>query len=77
MAGLVSNFKSGMNDDHSKEPVSSATGAGGAGSRAGAEKGPNASACDQPGASSALTPEEQMALFEKDLKENDWGHQPC
>ncbi len=26
---------------------------------------------------SQLTPEEQMALFEKDLKENDWGHQPC
>jgi hypothetical protein len=26
---------------------------------------------------SALTPEEQMALFEQDLKENDWGHQPC
>jgi len=25
----------------------------------------------------ALTAEEQMALFEKDLKENDWGHQPC
>ena len=25
----------------------------------------------------ALTPEEQMALFEKELKENDWGHQPC
>ena len=24
-----------------------------------------------------LTPEEQMALFEKELKENDWGHQPC
>ena len=24
-----------------------------------------------------LTPEEKMALFEKDLKENDWGHQPC
>ncbi len=24
-----------------------------------------------------LTPEEQMAAFEKDLKENDWGHQPC
>lgn len=24
-----------------------------------------------------LTPEEQMALYEKDLKENDWGHQPC
>jgi hypothetical protein len=26
---------------------------------------------------SQLTPEEQMALFEKELKENDWGHQPC
>lgn len=24
-----------------------------------------------------LTPEEQMAQFEKHLKENDWGHQPC
>lgn len=24
-----------------------------------------------------LTPEEQMALFEKSLKEDDWGHQPC
>ncbi len=26
---------------------------------------------------STLTPEEQMALFEKELKETDWGHQPC
>ena len=24
-----------------------------------------------------LSAEEQMALYEKDLKENDWGHQPC
>lgn len=24
-----------------------------------------------------LTKEEQMALYEKDLRENDWGHQPC
>ena len=24
-----------------------------------------------------LSPEEQMELFEKHLKENDWGHQPC
>lgn len=23
-----------------------------------------------------LTPEEQMARFAKELKENDWGHQP-
>ena len=26
---------------------------------------------------SKLTPEEQMAAFEKDLKQHDWGHQPC
>ena len=24
-----------------------------------------------------LTAEEQMALYEKELKETDWGHQPC
>ena len=24
-----------------------------------------------------LTAAEQMALYEKELKENDWGHQPC
>jgi hypothetical protein len=24
-----------------------------------------------------LTREEQMAQFEKALKEEDWGHQPC
>ena len=27
--------------------------------------------------SNKLTPEQQMELYEKDLKENDWGHQPC
>ena len=30
-----------------------------------------------PVAPDKLTPEEQMDLYEKDLKENDWGHQPC
>lgn len=24
-----------------------------------------------------LTPEEQMERFAQELKENDWGHQPC
>ena len=24
-----------------------------------------------------LSPEEQMAAYEEDLKESDWGHQPC
>jgi hypothetical protein len=28
-------------------------------------------------AASTLSKEEQWALFEKELKENDWGHQPC
>ena len=26
---------------------------------------------------SQLTPEEHMALYEDELKETDWGHQPC
>jgi len=37
-----------------------------------AQPGPNAEKPAVP-----LTPEEQMALFEKELKETDWGHQPC
>lgn len=24
-----------------------------------------------------LSADEQMALYEKSLKEDDWGHQPC
>jgi hypothetical protein len=24
-----------------------------------------------------LSKEEQLALYEKELKESDWGHQPC
>jgi hypothetical protein len=39
-------------------------------------------AVDAPGASAPaeankLSADEQMALYEQDLKENDWGHQPC
>lgn len=37
----------------------------------------SAPAAETAAASVGLSPEEQMALFEKDLKENDWGHQPC
>jgi len=36
-----------------------------------------APAGDKDAVSRKLTPEEQMALFEKELKEDDWGHQPC
>jgi hypothetical protein len=32
---------------------------------------------DETAPANKLTPEEQMALFEKELKETDWGHQPC
>jgi len=40
---------------------------------------PRASADTPPESKPAnpLTPEEQMALYEKELKETDWGHQPC
>jgi len=31
----------------------------------------------QPAAVNNLTSEEQMDLYEKELRENDWGHQPC
>lgn len=24
-----------------------------------------------------MTPEEQLAAYEEQLKEEDWGHQPC
>jgi len=36
----------------------------------------NADAGEAP-APNQLTKEEQWALFEKELKESDWGHQPC
>ncbi|HEY6228284.1 MAG TPA: hypothetical protein VI282_14275 [Verrucomicrobiae bacterium] len=32
---------------------------------------------DPTGSNKPLSPEEQMEQFEEDLKENDWGHQPC
>lgn len=35
------------------------------------------SAAEQPKSTEGLSAEEQMALYEKELKENDWGHQPC
>ena len=32
---------------------------------------------DEPVPVNQLSPAEQMARFEKELKEKDWGHQPC
>jgi hypothetical protein len=37
----------------------------------------NASGSEKPKPMEKLSAEEQMALYEKELKENDWGHQPC
>ena len=37
---------------------------------------PNAEPSNSP-APEKLSKEEQWALFEKELKESDWGHQPC
>ena len=44
---------------------------------ASAQSSQNVSATGEQAAAKKPTPEEQMALFEKELKENDWGHQPC
>lgn len=37
----------------------------------------SASAKDEATNKKDLAADEQMALFEEALKENDWGHQPC
>ena len=42
-----------------------------------ASKGGKGFADPEEGGPKKLSPEEQMAAFEEDLKESDWGHQPC
>ena len=32
---------------------------------------------DPKGSQQTLSAQEQMERYEEDLKENDWGHQPC
>jgi hypothetical protein len=46
-------------------------------SAGGETKSPAADADGAPPPVNELTPEEQMERFEKELKETDWGHQPC
>lgn len=43
----------------------------------GTEPLPSASVPAEAVASPELSKEEQWELFEKELKESDWGHQPC
>jgi hypothetical protein len=38
---------------------------------------PAAASDQKSGEKKELTAEEQMALYEENLKETDWGHQPC
>jgi len=66
-----------MLDEPSKEPTQPATAQDTVTSKPPIETAANTPASEKPSEVSKLTPEEQMALFEKELKENDWGHQPC
>ncbi len=66
-----------MTDEQPKEPTRPETAEGGMTSKPPNETTVNASASNKQKDVSKLSAEEQMALFEKDLKENDWGHQPC
>lgn len=38
---------------------------------------PPAAEADAPKPATELSPEEQMERFAQELKETDWGHQPC
>lgn len=68
---------------HSAEPgsraekIQSATGEDKPKLKPPAASQPDASTSADPASSTKLTADEQMALYENDLKENDWGHQPC
>ena len=66
-----------MTDEESKAPGQPAAAEGKAPPGPPGGSAANTSASDKKNDISKLSAEEQMALFEKDLKENDWGHQPC
>jgi hypothetical protein len=38
---------------------------------------PTATTSSEKLAAKKLSKEEQMALYEENLKDSDWGHQPC
>ncbi|MBI3869332.1 MAG: hypothetical protein HY299_12490 [Verrucomicrobia bacterium] len=64
-----------MNDP--KGPVNDPPAAAGPGTKSEPIAGTPPPPAGSPVAAAALTPEEQMERFADDLKENDWGHQPC
>ncbi len=66
-----------MPDKQTKKPTGPAAVQGGATPQCPTETSPNTCPLDKQSDCGKLTAEEQMALFEKELKENDWGHQPC
>jgi len=61
-----------MSEPKPNEPLPANPGASAAGGG-----DPNSMAANESPASEQLSKEEQWALFEKELKESDWGHQPC
>ena len=63
--------------DQPKEPTEPATVQSKVTCKTSTETDANTSAADHVREVSKLTAEEQMALFEKELKENDCRHQPC
>lgn len=63
-----------MNEPRQRQPKADAGAGAPARPPAAAAEG---AAAEKPAGEAKLTPQEQMELFEKHLKENDWGHQPC
>jgi len=66
-AGMIGSAMSSESDDPRPAPAAAT-----AGGPPEAEAAGSSAAKKRP-----LTPEEQMALYEESLKEDDWGHQPC
>ena len=72
MSELTSNGESGVEPEVSAEnnrPVAAA--------KLPLEISPEVGQAGEPAAQKILSAQEQMALYEKSLQEEDWGHQPC
>jgi hypothetical protein len=63
--------------DQPKEPTLTGAVPGSIAPKSPTESEVAAQAPEKQGDPGKLTAEEQMALYEKELKESDWGHQPC
>jgi hypothetical protein len=66
-----------MADEPNSPPENRVGGAGSAGSAVAPGDTQAGAPAVEPRVIGQLSAEEQMARYEEDLKENDWGHQPC